>query len=173
MPGGGLHGGKGGKQTQRVEPSEREGFALAVAAAMQWSKLRDSSNPMFFRSIANAVKDCEGTERNWLDVDLKFFVMQRVFGGIPQYAVEQWIQREFMGIQGNAIHDKRADVIENFLYKYLSTVDAGVDYETACELAAKANISGLLTCKPLGGRPDWTLEKFLVRDAWDENGGKG
>eukprot|EP00966_Prymnesium_polylepis_P299663 6924880-Prymnesium_polylepis.1 len=169
----GLHGGKGGKQSARVEPTEREGLALAVGAAMQWSRLHESSNKMFFTSIAVAVKGCDGTERDWRDEDLKFFVMQRLFGGIPQYAVETWIQREFMGVKGSeALKLKRADVIQNFLYKYLSTVDAGVDYETALELAGKANIAELLACKALGGYQDWTLEEFLDREPWDMLGGK-
>ena len=41
-----------------------------------------------FMNMVAAVKDCEGTERNWREDDIKFFVTQRVFGGIPQYAVE-------------------------------------------------------------------------------------
>ena len=36
-----LHRAKGGKtQTKHTEPNQREGFALCVAAAMQFSKLR-------------------------------------------------------------------------------------------------------------------------------------
>ena len=60
--GGGLHRSKGGPTCEHTEPTEREGFALAVGAAMQWTKLRDSSNPMFFTSISEAVRRCEGTE---------------------------------------------------------------------------------------------------------------
>ena len=61
-----LHRAKGGgKQCTFVEPTQREGLALSVGAAMQWSKLRDSCNPNFFKSIADAVKRCEGTERDW------------------------------------------------------------------------------------------------------------
>ena len=53
-----LHLAKGGaKQSKFIEPTQREGLALAVGAAMQWSKLRDSSNPMFFKSIADAVNE--------------------------------------------------------------------------------------------------------------------
>ena len=125
-----LHRSKGGKACQRVEPSEREGFGLAVGAAMQWSKLRDSTNPQFFPSIAAAVKDCEGTERNWVKDDISFFVQQRLFGGIPQYAVEKWIQREFMGVKGSDLVAKRRDVIEQFIYKYrlFFPIDADDDW---------------------------------------------
>ena len=168
-----LHRAKGaGKQSRFVEPSQREGFALTVGAIMQWSRLRDCSNPMFFTNMVQAVKDCEGTERNWQEDDIKFFVTQRVFGGIPQYAVEQWIQRAFMGIKGPAIVTKRAEIIENFIYKYLSTVDAGVGYEEAHELGVKANIDEILRCKALGGHPEWSLTHFLSREPWDEVGGK-
>ena len=168
-----LHRGKGGaKQSKFIEPTQREGLALAVGAAMQWSKLRDSSNPMFFKSIAEAVKRCEGTERDWRDEDIKFFVQQRVFGGIPQYAVEAWIQREFRGVKGAEIQVKRADVVQNFMYKYLATIDAGVDYESARELAVKANITELLQCREMGGCTQWTLDEFLLGEPWDELGGK-
>eukprot|EP00966_Prymnesium_polylepis_P091044 2107725-Prymnesium_polylepis.1 len=52
--------------------------------------------------------------------------MQRLFGGIPQYAVEKWMQHKFMGVKGKeAIAAKRFDVITNFAYKYLSTVVSG------------------------------------------------
>lgn len=167
----GLHRAKGGPKLTRTVPSEREGLALAVGAAMQWSKLRDSNNPQFFLSIAVAVKDCEGTERNWQNEDMTFFVQQRLFGGIPQYAVEKWIQREFLTIKGAAnLKEKRADVIQNFMYKYLSTCDAGVDFESSLSLAAKANLGAVLQCRALGGYPEWTVEEFLVRDPWDDNG---
>ena len=98
--------------------------------------------------------------------------MQRVFGGIPEYAVEKWLQREFMGIRGADIETKRADVIENFMYKHLATINAGVDYETAHELAVKADVGEVLKCRALGGRPEWTLDEFLSREPWDELGGK-
>ena len=169
-----LHRANGKKQqTKFVEPSPREGFALAMAAIMQWSKLRDCANPSFFIDIAAAAKNLESTERNWREEDTKFFVTQRVFGGIPQGSVEQWIQREFMGLKGaEALCSKRAEVIANFLYKYLTTVDAGVDYESAYELAVKANIGEILQYKALGGQPSWTLDRFLSRDPWDDLGGK-
>lgn len=168
-----LHRAKGGgKQCKFVEPTQREGLALSVGAAMQWSKLRDSCNPNFFKSIADAVKRCEGTERDWSNEDLKFFVMQRLFGGIPQYAVETWIQREFLGVKGADIQVKRADVIQNFMYKYLASIDAGVDYESARELAMKANINELLQCRDMGGCTQWTLDEFLLPEPWDELGGK-
>lgn len=167
-----LHRGSGGKRCQHTEPTEREGFALAVGSIMQWSKLRDSCNPNFFPSIACAVKRCEGTERDWDKDDIIFFVQQRLFGGIPQYAVETWIQREFMGIKGTELVAKRADVIQNFMYKYLATVDSGVDHESAMKLANKANIDSVLKCPELGGRAEWKVEDFLDEEAWDVCGGK-
>ena len=56
---------KGGRPSKQATPGEREGLALAVAASMQWSRLRDSSNPMFFPNIVANVKRMEGTERDW------------------------------------------------------------------------------------------------------------
>ena len=169
-----LHRGRGGKgkKCSRTEPTEREGLALAAGAAMQWSKLRDSSNPQFFPSIAQAVKRCEGTERDWDNDDISFFVTQRLFGGIPQYAVEKWIQREYMGVKGAELVNKRAETICNFIYKYLATVDSGVDHESAMKLAEKANLDAVLQCKELGGKPDWTAETFIIEDVWDTCGGK-
>ena len=58
---------KGGRPSKQATPGEREGLALAVAASMQWSRLRDSSNPMFFPNIVANVKRMEGTERDWSD----------------------------------------------------------------------------------------------------------
>jgi hypothetical protein len=67
---------------------------------------------------------------------------------------------------------KRADVIQNFMYKYLASIDAGVDYESARELAMKANINELLQCRDMGGCTQWTLDEFLLPEPWDELGGK-
>ena len=171
--GGGLHRSKGGPNCEHTEPTEREGFALAVGAVMQWTKLRDSSNPMFFTSISEAVRRCEGTERCWSNTDMTFFVMQRLFGGIPQYAVEKWIQHEFMGVKGKeAILEKRFDVISSFAYKYLSTVNSGVDFTAASELAEKANVSAVLRSTELGGCGEFTVEQLIEADVWDINGGK-
>ena len=58
------------------------------------------------------------------------------------------------------------------MFKYLATMNAGVDHVSAMELACKANVQAVLTCKELGGRDDWDLEKFLSSDPWDELGGK-
>eukprot|EP00966_Prymnesium_polylepis_P217117 5024880-Prymnesium_polylepis.2 len=58
-----------------------------------------------------------------------------------------------MGIKGADIIAKRADMIQNFMYKYLATVDAGVDYESASELGMKANISEVLRCRGAGRPP--------------------
>ena len=65
---------KGGRPGKLATPGEREGLALAVAAAMQWSKLRDSSNKMFFTSIAATVQRLEGTEREWTKNEMVQFV---------------------------------------------------------------------------------------------------
>ena len=47
-----LHRTSGGKQSKRTHmPSESEGFALAIGAALQWAKLRDSSSKAFFTYV--------------------------------------------------------------------------------------------------------------------------
>ena len=120
---------KGGRPGKLATPSEREGLALAVAAAMQWSKLRDSSNKMFFTNVAATVKRLEGTERDWTKVEIVQFVQNTLFGGIPQYAVEAWIQKEFLPKRGEQITEHRRVIIENFMYRYLASVDSGVDFE--------------------------------------------
>ena len=89
-----IHRHSGGKELKRKNvPTEREGMALTVGAAMLWVKLRDSSAPAFFRTISDLVKHCEGTDRDFDRDDMVWFVQERVFGGIPQYAVETWVQR--------------------------------------------------------------------------------
>ena len=163
---------KGGRPSKQATPGEREGFALAVAAAMQWSRLRDSSNPMFFPNIVANVKRMEGTERDWSKAEMTHFVQNVLFGGIPQYAVETWIQKEFLGKRGEQVIEHRKAIVEYFLYRYLASVDSGVDHEAALSLASRANLGAVLSCKELGGRDDWTVEQFLSEDVWNELGGK-
>ena len=111
-----LFSASGARKSKHTLPNEREGFALAVGASMQWSKLRDSSNPMFFHNIVEEVKRCEGTERDWSKEQLVHFVQAKLFGfgGIPQYAVEKWIQSEFLGKRGDEITEHRKALIEVF-----------------------------------------------------------
>ena len=88
-----LHRTSGGKQSKRTHlPSESEGFALAIGAALQWAKLRDSSSKVFFTSIANEVKRCEATEQDWTKEEMVYFVHDKVFGSIPQLEVENYLQ---------------------------------------------------------------------------------
>jgi hypothetical protein len=167
------HSGGRAKSSTAHEPNEREGFALAVGAAMQWGKLRDASNKMFFPAIAEEVKRCGGTERSWTKDEMTYFVMQKLFGGIPMYAVEKWIQGEFLDKRGSAqLEAGRKALVENFLYKYLSQCPSGADYTAASELAERACLNSVLRCTALGGKPDWSVSDFLSEDAWDELGGK-
>ena len=152
-----LFNSKGGRPSKQATPGEREGLALAVAAAMQWSKLRDSSNKMFFTNIAATVKRLEGTERDWTKAEMVQFVQNTLFGGIPQYAVEAWIQKEFIPKRGEQITEHRRVIIENFMYRYLASVDSGVDFESALSLASRANLGAVLSCKELGGCAEWTV----------------
>ena len=145
-----------GKTTKHNLPNEREGLALAAAAAMQWSQVRDSCSPMFFPSIADAVKQIEkehGTERTWSRDDVVFFVQERLFAGIPQYAVEKWIQKEFLGKRGTEIIDCRFAVIRNFIFRYLAAVNSGVDYESSMKLARQAHLTEVSAGAPPAPAP--------------------
>ena len=167
-----LFSASGARKSKHTLPNEREGFALAVGASMQWSKLRDSSNPMFFHNIVEEVKRCEGTERDWSKEQMVHFVQAKLFGGIPQYAVEKWIQSEFLGKRGDEITEHRKALIEVFIYRYLASVDSGVDSTSALALAEKAHIQEVLQCKGLGGRADWVVEDFISEEVWNDLGGK-
>ena len=80
-----------------------------------------------------------------------------------------WPQSDILGADLIA---KRADVVQSIIYKYLATVDAGVDHEAAIALAGKANLDAVLQCKELGGQLTWTAEEFITEDVWETNGGK-
>ena len=55
----------GGKTCSKRLPSDAEGLALAVGTAMQWVKLRDCSNPQFFRNVASECKRLKCTPSVW------------------------------------------------------------------------------------------------------------
>ena len=74
---------KGGKTSAVRMPSEAEGFALAVASAMQWAHLRSSMNRMFFVDIAAECKRLKCTPSVWSNEEMTFFVQQKVFNSIP------------------------------------------------------------------------------------------
>ena len=142
---------------------------------MQWSKLRDSedSNGTFFLAIIHACKETGGTERSWNVDDVKHFCRQTLFGGVPNYAVDHWLSREFMGVKGKeALKEKRLDTVANLLLKHFATLDAGVEHASAEALAQAANIDALLKYKGLGGYDDWTLDDVMPAATWDEVGGK-
>ena len=120
-----LFSASGARKSKHTLPNEREVFALAVGASMQWSKLRDSSNPMFFHNIVEEVKRCEGTERDWSKEQMVHFVQAKLFGGIPQYAVEKWIQSEFLGKRGDEITEHRKAIIEERRLWYACAGAAG------------------------------------------------
>ena len=98
-----LHRNKGGAKSKRAEPSEKEGMGLAVGAAMLWCKLRDSSSGAFFPKISEEVKRCMEGDRDFSKEDMVHFVQNKIFGGIPQYAVERWIQYACLGKEGDEL----------------------------------------------------------------------
>ena len=91
-----LHRNRGGASSKRAEPSEKEGMGLAVGAAMLWCKLRDSTSGAFFTKIAEEVKRCMDGDRTFSKEDMVHFVQNKLFGGIPQYAVERWIRGQYV-----------------------------------------------------------------------------
>ena len=164
-----LHRNKGGASSKRAEPSEKEGMGLAVGAAMLWCKLRDSTSGAFFTKIAEEVKRCMDGDRTFSKEDMVHFVQNKLFGGIPQYAVERWIQHEYLGKEGDALVALQKDTVQNFMYR---SVDLGAEYAEALKLCRRACMDEILQCKALGGRPEWRLEDFLSKDIWLELGGK-
>ena len=86
---------KGGKTSQVREPSEPEGLALAVAAAMQWSRLRSAINKMFFVDIAAECKRLKCTPSVWTHAEMVHFVQNKVFNSIPQEGLELYFTRKF------------------------------------------------------------------------------
>ena len=161
---------KGGRQTKMRVPSDAEGLALAVGAAMQWARLRDASNRMFFTNVATEVKRLKCTPSDWSHDEMRNFVHERVFNSIPQKGLEKYLQRSFAGLDraGRAQHFK--EFVESVMYKFLATVEAGVDYDAAHELAIEAKLERVLQCTALGGKSEWTLDEWLSPEVWEECG---
>ena len=167
-----IHRNQGGASSKRAQPSEKEGMGLTVGAAMLWCKLRDSSSGAFFTKITEEVNRCQEGDRTFSKEDMVHFVQNKLFGGIPQYAVERWIQHECLGKQGDALVAFKKDTVQNFMYRYLGSVASGVDHPEALELCKKARVDEILQCKVLGGMPEWRLEDFLSEKTWLDLGGK-
>ena len=168
-----LHGATGGKSAKKAaEPSEREGMAFAIGAAMLIANLRSFKSPAFWSKLSDEVKRCEGTERNWQKDDLVAFVLEGLFNGVSQNLIETWLMRKTLRLKGAELVQFQKDFVENILYSYLSRVASGIDFASAKELCVKANVQSLLNCSHLGGKRDWNLQDFINEEAWFEQGGK-
>ena len=154
-------------------PSEREGMALAVGAALLWGKLRTSASKAFFVKISDEVRRCEGVERDFTRDDMLHFVQEVLFNGLTQKTIEQWVQRSTLHLKGEALVAFQKNLVENVMYRYLACAESGADYESVKTLCIKANVPAVLQCTLLGGKAEWTLEDFLSEDAWEQLGGKG
>ena len=90
-----LHGRRGGVQSKKVHaPAESEGFALAVASAMYWGKLRDSTHPDFWRRIVAEVLHAESTTQQWADNEMIAHFHGTVLCGIGQEGLQLYLQRK-------------------------------------------------------------------------------
>tara|TARA_B100000795_G_scaffold24483_1_gene16370 strand:- start:190 stop:1104 length:915 start_codon:yes stop_codon:yes gene_type:complete len=169
-----LYGQTGGRKSKFTDqmPSEREGMGLAVGAALLFCKLRDASCQAFWCKISDEVVRCMESDRTFSKDVMKRFVVDKLFGGIPQYAIETWIQHACLLLTGEDLIAWKKETVENFMYRYLGSSNAGVDYADALELCRQANVEAILQCKQLGGRPEWKLEDFLSNDIWINLGGK-
>ena len=111
----------GGRTTTKRVPSEAEGFAIAVAGAMQWAHLRTSVNPMFFDLIASECKRLKCTQTVWTRDEMVYFIQQVVFNTIPQEGLENHLTRSMTYVK----REERAELFKDFvggvIYKYLAT----------------------------------------------------
>ena len=159
---------KGGKTSAVRMPSEAEGFALAVASAMQWAHLRSSMNRMFFVDIAAECKRLKCTPSEWSNAEMTFFVQQKVFNSIPQEGLEMYFTRKFTYEKAERRAELFREFVESVMYKYLATVGAGRDYVAAVELAREAKLEKVLQSEALGGKAEWSLADFLDETVWHE-----
>ena len=108
----------GGKQSSQRLPSDAEGLALAVGTAMQWAKLRDCSNRMFFTNVAAECKRLKCTPAVWTHDEMTYFTTQKVFNSIPQKGIERYLQRKWLGVRGadNTLALFK-EFVESVLYK--------------------------------------------------------
>ena len=86
---------------------------------MQWSRLRDSSNPMFFPNIAAIVKRLDETERDWTKAEMVNFVQkEHPFRRHTAICGRDLDPRRssFLPKRGEEITNHRKVIIENFMY---------------------------------------------------------
>ena len=162
----------GGKKCAVRLPSEAEGLALAVAAAMLWAKLRTSANPVFFDTIASECKRLKCTPSVWTRSEMVYFVHQKVFNTIPQEGLENYLTRKMSFVKKEERAQFFQEFVESVLYKYLATVDAGRDSDAAMELAREAKLDKVLQCETFNGCTEWTAEVFISNEVWSECGGQ-
>eukprot|EP00966_Prymnesium_polylepis_P113975 2634321-Prymnesium_polylepis.1 len=161
---------KGARKSRQRLPSDAEGLALAVGAAMQWARLRDSSHPQFFLNVAMECKRLKCTPSNWSHEEMRNFVQEHVFSSIPQKGVHNYLQRRWSGLNRDGRLENFKDFITSVIYKYLATCEAGADYDAAFELAHEAKLERVLQSTALGGKPEWQLVDFLEEQIWEDCG---
>ena len=162
-----LHGRRGGVQSKKVHaPAESEGFALAVASAMYWGKLRDSTHPDFWRRIVAEVLHAESTTQQWADNEMIAHFHGTVLCGIGQEGLQLYLQRKFKGKTPTERSALLKDFVGNIMYAYLSRCKSGRDSDSALLLASKANIDAILQSKVLGGDSGWTASEFISAEVW-------
>ena len=95
-----------------------------------------------------------------------------LFCSITQIGLENYLQREFRGKDKEGRIALTKAFVQSVIYRYLASVESGVDYDEAKKLAEKARIEEVLQCTKLGGKREWKLDEFLDEDVWEELGGK-
>ena len=158
----------GGKKCAVRLPSEAEGLALAVAAAMLWAKLRTSANPVFFDTIASECKRIGVDAFRDGVLCAPEGVQHDPTGGARELPDAQDVVRQ----EGGARSVLPRVCRESVLYKYLATVDAGRDSDAAMELAREAKLDKVLQCETFNGCAEWTAEVFISNEVWSECGGQ-
>ena len=126
----------------------------------------------FYTAIAFEVKRCESTDVDWTCDEMVFFVQDMLFGSITQIGLEKYLQRKFHGKDKEGRVAATKEFVHSVIYRYLASVESGVDYDAAKTLAEKAHIEEVLQCTKLGGKREWKLADFLDEEVWEELGGK-
>eukprot|EP00966_Prymnesium_polylepis_P029031 673159-Prymnesium_polylepis.1 len=127
-------------------------------------------NPSFYKNIAEEVRRAESTLQVWSHEEMIDLFHEKVFCGIGQKGLQNYMQRTFAGKDKAAREAEAEDFVESVIYRFLATADAGVDADAARALARKANLDDVLQNKVLGGRPSWTIEKFISHEVWESCG---
>ena len=143
----------GGRATAAVHvPSDAEGFALATALALYWSKQMDNTHPQFYTVVASEVKRLGCTRQTWTAGEIATLVQEKLWKKVPGGLISTYLQKILARSVGDDRLLKRGEFVGAAIYLFVVGMSAASGtYDDAMELAREARLADVLHCKQLGG----------------------